>query len=303
MSLHPTVRAFVAAHLPRSGEFLARHHPRAPDAPTLLPPRGTSPAVLELLERALVYRLQACTGPTPPEELPAWDAAATLAGMRDGLCDAVDRDLMREALARFTATVSELRPWRGLPAEPGETRLAALAIVMALLEVGGTRGRAPRPLVDATRKGEGLAGVVRWIDRAWMRDLVETTRRAWRRRRELFAGAVLFRPRYGGSARADDATGDWIADDTLVAVRGVLDPRPTRDWLEGLLGQVLLDTEDHYRIRHVGVYLARQGELLRWPLSQLLGELPRPGEARGLRELRRRLDAALDRSAPLARVA
>jgi hypothetical protein len=48
---------------------------------------------------------------------------------------------------------------------------------------------------------------------------------------------------------------------------------------------VLLDRGDWYGIRRVGVYLARQGRLVVWPLEELLAELAgRPVALQRLRE-------------------
>jgi len=77
------------------------------------------------------------------------------------------------------------------------------------------------------------------------------------------------------------ADGDVIVGDTLLDVKTVITLRD-RDriawWLYQLLGYAWLDsTADLYAIRNVGLYLARQGVLVTWPLDyfeQTLVDLP-----------------------------
>lgn len=67
------------------------------------------------------------------------------------------------------------------------------------------------------------------------------------------------------------ADGDLLAGDCLVDVKTVISLRePARivRWLWQLLGYAWLDhTADRYRIRRVGLYLARHGRLVTWPLD------------------------------------
>ncbi|MET7457678.1 hypothetical protein ABZT03_38680 [Streptomyces sp. NPDC005574] len=50
-------------------------------------------------------------------------------------------------------------------------------------------------------------------------------------------------------------------------------PGPTavgRDEVQQLAGYLLLDYDDRYHIREVGLYLARQGALIRWTVPEVL---------------------------------
>jgi hypothetical protein len=72
------------------------------------------------------------------------------------------------------------------------------------------------------------------------------------------------------------AEGDILVGDTLLDVKTVInvkDPQRVARWLWQLLGYAWLDTEDHYGIRNVGLYLARHGVILTWPVDQLAGVL------------------------------
>jgi hypothetical protein len=70
------------------------------------------------------------------------------------------------------------------------------------------------------------------------------------------------------------AEGDLVLGGTLVEVKVAKQPLPLRDeWLNQLLGYVLLDRGDWYGLRQVAVFLGRQARLVAWPLPELLPSL------------------------------
>ena len=60
-----------------------------------------------------------------------------------------------------------------------------------------------------------------------------------------------------------------------------------------LLGYVLLDYSNKYQIHEVGIYLARQGVFLRWPITELLNRLV-GGVAPPLKELREHFQQVIE---------
>lgn len=76
------------------------------------------------------------------------------------------------------------------------------------------------------------------------------------------------------------ADGDLLissgTESTLLDVKTVIRAdkvERTRLWLWQLLAYASLDVADRYRIRTVGLYLARHGVLITWPLPQLVDQL------------------------------
>jgi hypothetical protein len=77
----------------------------------------------------------------------------------------------------------------------------------------------------------------------------------------------------------------WAAGELLLGTRRatrlldvktalhVRDPQQVARWVFQLLGYAWLDPTDRYRIRHVGLYLARHGMLLTWPLGYFTATL------------------------------
>lgn len=70
---------------------------------------------------------------------------------------------------------------------------------------------------------------------------------------------------------------------TVLSVR---DPARVGRWLWQLLGYAWLDPTDRYRVRAVGLYLARHGVLITWPLPDLAAALlTDPGRPAGERDV------------------
>jgi hypothetical protein len=90
------------------------------------------------------------------------------------------------------------------------------------------------------------------------------------------------------------ADGDLVLGRTLVEVKVTKQPLPLRDeWLNQLLGYVLLDHGDWYDLEQIAVFLGRQARLVAWPLAELLPALT--GDPRvTLAELRAEFYALLE---------
>lgn len=71
----------------------------------------------------------------------------------------------------------------------------------------------------------------------------------------------------------DGAAGDLIVEGCLVEIKTTVKPALQRKWLYQLLKYALLDREDRYSIREVGIYFTRQQEFVRWPIVDLLSAL------------------------------
>jgi hypothetical protein len=103
---------------------------------------------------------------------------------------------------------------------------------------------------------------------------------------ELARQPLFLNPIFAGSGEIGGADADLISDGCLIDVKTTVDPKFTRTrLLYQLLGYVLLDYDDAYAIRSVGVYLSRQGLLIRWQLADLLQTLL-DGKRATLAELR-----------------
>lgn len=82
---------------------------------------------------------------------------------------------------------------------------------------------------------------------------------------EHWADGDLLIPTTPHDAAADVAGGMVLLD--VKTVTSARDTARVARWLWQLLGYAWLDTGDRYRIRAVGLYLARHGTLITWPLA------------------------------------
>lgn len=96
-------------------------------------------------------------------------------------------------------------------------------------------------------------------------------------------GRITVRAVFGGelcTAPTREAAVSWLAANgracTLLDVKAVIrtdDVQRTARWLWQLLGYAWLDTGDRWRVRSVGLYLARHGVLMTWPVAELTARL------------------------------
>ncbi|HKD76338.1 MAG TPA: hypothetical protein VKB76_12625, partial [Ktedonobacterales bacterium] len=89
----------------------------------------------------------------------------------------------------------------------------------------------------------------------------------------LAARPHMVNPRLTGPIGVGDARIDLIVDGCLMLVKTTVQPRIEARWLRHLAGAVLLDYGDVFHLRSVGIYMARQGILLRWPVAEFLARL------------------------------
>lgn len=224
-------------------------------------------------------------GSTTP---PAADHAAATRGHAPG-------DLVGDLGARLVAYLAEHAPPGQLARSRGaEAVLARACVVLTDWETAYRTGQLP----DHTApRYAGLAPTVDALLAAvpdhQVAELVDLTARA--HHAGLLARLAPAPPAHAGISgpvfvphwadgdlllpAADPLSGRGVDEDgatVLLDVKTVLsvrDPARVGRWLWQLLGYAWLDPTDRYRIRSVGLYLARHGVLITWPLSDLAAAL------------------------------
>ncbi|PXY16450.1 hypothetical protein BAY59_38475 (plasmid) [Prauserella coralliicola] len=169
-------------------------------------------------------------------------------------------DVYRAAGASAPAVLHELF---GTPAPPSVEQMRAAAAEPVVAE-----------LVDLTRQLENSGSL------AQLRQLAGSPAAG----RPLGHAAPVFVHHW--------ADGDLLISDgrasALLDVKTVIrtdNAERTASWLHQLLGYAWLDITDRWRIRTVGLYLARHGVLVTWPVDELADQLL---DSRGLGRGRRR---------------
>jgi len=87
------------------------------------------------------------------------------------------------------------------------------------------------------------------------------------------SGPVFIEHWADGDLLIPAATGDGTVLLDVKTVTSVRDPERVGRWLWQLLSYTWLDPGDRYRIRDVGLYLARHATLITWPLNQFAATL------------------------------
>jgi hypothetical protein len=304
------VRAFFAARLtdPAGKRTLQGQAAAAqPSAPVAAPPadadaRQPRPP----LGAAADHRLRLLLAPIPDRPLPSLPKAGVairrrIAARHGGPAAGDAFDAAVAAFAdRLGARLARLHASADI-ADGEEDALCRACHVLAWLELAYRAPYAASLLDQAvpTPPAEGLEALVD------ARDATDTARVAAAARTALLPalppGPVTPGPTFPLSADVGGADGDVVVGGLLLDVKTTAGgSRQRRDGAQTLLrrtlwqlaGYALLDAGEHYGLKQVGVYLARQATLVRWPLGQFLTVLA--GEPVGYRQLRAEFEKVLE---------
>ena len=100
----------------------------------------------------------------------------------------------------------------------------------------------------------------------------------------LAATSWQLNPRFSGSIALGGADADLILDGCLLDLKTSKHADPKRPELWQLAGYALADLKDEYNIERVGLYYARFGSLISWPLGEFIETLAgRPVDVSALR--------------------
>lgn len=114
------------------------------------------------------------------------------------------------------------------------------------------------------------AELLRSVEDVWVDDIRALS---WAFYDRVFTDGWLSRPAVPNPRFDNGSSGDLIVDGCLVEIKTTKEPKLKREWLYQLLQYALLDREDRYGIREVGVYFTRQQEFVRWPIVDLMSAL------------------------------
>lgn len=102
---------------------------------------------------------------------------------------------------------------------------------------------------------------------------------------EAYSNVVL-NPTFSGSLDVGGADADLILDGCLLDIKTTINANIAKAHVYQLLGYVLLDYYDDYKLENAGFYMARQCQLVTWPIQEILERLM-PDNPLALTELRR----------------
>ena len=200
------------------------------------------------------------------------DLSLVLDAMRRSAVLKLPGDLIESFFNDLDKFLRDAAPAGKLLERPEEELIARYCYVLALFEEVARSGRLDVfPIL-----GGHEAHVHRLLSiptDEWVDDLCNMSRLFCERCEGLLSETVILNPTFEGSRDVGGADADMIVGSCLIDIKATVNARIERNWLYQLLGYVLLDYGDQYQIDSVGVYLARQGILIRWPLRPLIGGL------------------------------
>jgi hypothetical protein len=274
-------------------------------ATTIRPLSQTQPP-WSTIGHAIDYRLRYYFAETPAEDLVATLGASLLAGVRrvtrgsakfqlkfaeydlaTGPSPSQARwsRLSGEFFSRLDATVREIRPARRRLDSESELELCRYCYVLALFEEIYRAGPGISSPLNRLSPRARVAGLLQ-LGEPWVEDLSHQSWAFFDGHRERLQEPAVLNPGFDGSLDILGADADLILSTCLVDFKTVTDPMTLRRvWLEQLIGYVLLDYGDRYGLTEVGIYMTRQGLLIRWDLDRLLTQIS--SSAFGLSQLRR----------------
>ena len=278
------IRRWMAEQFPDCRDALRdmRDNLPAMTGRTIAPPgRASSTAGM-----ALDYRIRFYFEPVQVESLVAWEGATMavreILGQRPkGYRARRDGDLLRWSGAQhtppaaffraFSAFVTRNPPMRARLPGPQELRLARYCYVLGLYEevfrIGYTW---PGARLDSLAPDADARAVLGIVPDDRVKDIARISGACQKVLAPYFDREYVLNPVFAGSLYVGGADADLILDRRLIEIKTTADARLDQNWLLQLLGYVLLDWNDEYRIDGLGVLYAHQATLAKWPLGEVL---------------------------------
>ncbi|WP_331768183.1 hypothetical protein [Embleya sp. NBC_00896] len=209
---------------------------------------------------------------------------------------------VRDAIGRAGAELlTELDRFTGAPllldGADGDRLIRLCAVASYFEHVYRSGGCDRGDLLDRAGAHTTLSSLLADVPHETVEDITAQLRLAeprealgWLVGREVECGAV-----FAGSAHVGGADADLVCAGELIDCKATVAPSRlgTRE-LYQLAGYLLLDFDDHHRIRFVSLYLSRQGAMLGWHVNEFL---PLLGATASLCDLRTALQDLLVPSA------
>jgi hypothetical protein len=205
----------------------------------------------------------------------------------------LSQELANQFFLSLRGTLRELSPIARKLAKTDEERLCRHCFTAALFDEIVRYGGISRSLQESLIGALELEALLAQASKASIDDLCQMSWAFYDGQQDLLSAEAVLNPTFDGSRDVGGADADLIVDRCLVEVKTALDPAniKKRSWPWQLLGYALLDYSDTYAVEAVGLYLARQATLVRWPLDEYASKLA--GRDVSLNEARRDLKVFL----------
>lgn len=290
---------FVKQRFAKTGRLTKAANQQLKSADTIRPVHADTSYPFGLIGTAIDYRIRYAFAITPYQRLVAWKGALKLAIKRpesddDILLDWIDLkgltlppsvletgvaqgpyalSLIRAFFNQLENVLNKIQPKGRRLEEEHERSLDRYCIVLSLFEqVFRSDAYLRGPLMIPTVK-HSVEELLALSQEACIDDLGELFTRFYDRYASLLSKPAILNPTFAGSIDIGGADADIIVDGCLIDIKTSISSQIRAEYLYQLAGYLLLDYDDHYSFNSVSIYMARQGLLFRWPVSEFVYEL------------------------------
>jgi hypothetical protein len=266
------VTRFLKRRFPRTAGLTQEANLQLQRESTINP--GFRPERYDLLCTAIGYRIRYNFAITPSCELVAWMGTAFLPFNWNDYPNPQDLHswkVIEDFFDGLDATVKAIAPVRQRLKDQPEKLLARYCYVLALFEqlYRSNASYQYSPLLIPGPK-QSVDELLEIPTDAEIDDLCAMSWLFYDRYHDLLSLRSVLNPtlkRYGAVSESDV---DLIVDKCLIEIKASIKPEIESPLLWQLAGYLLLDYKDRYKIRSVGIYMARQGKLFQWPIADFL---------------------------------
>lgn len=293
---------FIKQRFAQTAQLIKTANPGLKSVDTIRPTQADSSYPYGLIGTAIDYRIRYAFDITPYQRLVAWQGALELTtklwesdddtridweNIPVGVPLPVDASgnlldiaegpypfkLVKAFFDNLDARLQAFQPVGQRLELEAECTLDRYCIVLSLFEqVYRSNAYRQGPLMQPAVK-HTVEALVAIPQESWVDDLGVLFTCFYNRQHALLSKSHILNPTFMGSAYVGGADADLVVDGCLIDIKTSTFPQIKAEYLHQLAGYLLLDFEDKLHIDSLGIYMARQGELVKWPVPDFLHEL------------------------------
>jgi hypothetical protein len=264
------VRQFLKQRFPRTASLTRKANLQLRSEDTINP--GFKPKIYDLLAIAISYRIRYNFAITPVDELAesvgVWFFSYYWGDYPSGLHS--DKPI-KDFFGSLDDTLKAIAPVKQRLKDEQEKLLARYCYVLALFKhlCHDTDSYLYSPLL-MPRPKRSVDELLEIPTDAEIADLCAMSWLFYDRYHDRLSLRSVLIPTLKEYEVVNESVADLIVGRCLMRIKASIKPAIIPLLLRQLAGYLLLDYKDKYKIRSVGIYMARQGKLLQWPVADFL---------------------------------
>src|SRR5712691_11647361 len=264
------IMLFLKLRFPRTASLTQEANLQLQSEGTINP--GFKPKIHDLLATAIGYRIRYSFAITPSDQLVAREGTRLFPFYWGGYpYRSHSEKLIEDFFDSLDDTLEAIAPVKQRLKDEQEKLLARYCYVLALFEqlYRDTASCLYSPLLIPRRK-QSVDELLEIPTGAEIDDLCAMSWLFYDRYHDRLSLRSVLSPTMKRCGVVSESDADLIVGGCLMVIKASIKPEITPLLLWQLAGYLLLDDKDKYKIRSVGIYMARQGKLLQWPITNFL---------------------------------